>query len=383
MHLRPWTTSSRRPPRPRSGSRAPTRHAYLVAKDEHGADVVTHQCLVWSTGRIVRQYERRRRLLHGPCQKRSTRARPTTSTTRARTVSTGKLLAELRAREKALKTDPARLEYVKQYRAFLEPAKTLHRVPDQAPRRSERRMRRALLDGPRGLLRRPQEADHRGVHRRLRGRAHRRAHRQGEGRREHGGAPRVFDDAEASPWDGTGPYLERILRHHLRHGSWNRAEAEIEKFVMSLALRESKGQPDARPQAPPHAAEDVLREAQEVRTGGTPVSDTETPELFPGVYPEDGVPRIEGLAAPRGRLRHGDHSPRRPARRHALHDRRGGARLRDHGPRERRLPRDPPGGVLRLRALGPHSRSSAASSSGARRRRASSRRPGSARRRAT
>src|SRR5581483_7731747 len=49
-------------------TRADRGHAYLVAKDEHGEDVVTHQCLAWSSGRIVRQYERRRRLLHGPCQ---------------------------------------------------------------------------------------------------------------------------------------------------------------------------------------------------------------------------------------------------------------------------------------------------------------------------
>src|SRR5581483_10463446 len=57
--------------------------------------------------------------------------------------------------------------------------------------------------------------------------------------------PRVFDEAEASPWDGTGPYLERILRHHLRRGSWNRAADEIEKLVMTVALREAKGSPTA------------------------------------------------------------------------------------------------------------------------------------------
>ncbi|HZU97044.1 MAG TPA: GAF domain-containing protein, partial [Planctomycetota bacterium] len=49
-------------------TRADRGHVYLVARDEKGGEVVTHQCLVWADGRIVRQYERRRRLLHGPCQ---------------------------------------------------------------------------------------------------------------------------------------------------------------------------------------------------------------------------------------------------------------------------------------------------------------------------
>src|SRR5688572_18263842 len=86
-------------------TRADRGHAYLVSKDDDGADVVTHQCLVWSSGRIVRQYERRRRLLHGPCQEALREGKSyyvhDASTNRLHR----ELLAELRAREKALKAD--------------------------------------------------------------------------------------------------------------------------------------------------------------------------------------------------------------------------------------------------------------------------------------
>jgi hypothetical protein len=224
-------------------TRADRGHAYLVSKDEQGDDVVTHQCLVWSDGKIVRQYERRRRLLHGPCQEAIREGRMYYVHDAATNRLHKDLLAELRAREKALAKDPARKAYVHQYRSFLEPAKSYIACPVKRPGgasvgcvalySTEREdyfgvlkkriieeyiddfagaLIVALIDKARGAE--PDEAP-----------------------------PRVFDDAEGSPWDGTGPYLERILRHHLRKGSWNRAESEIEKFLIGLALEKSGGSP--------------------------------------------------------------------------------------------------------------------------------------------
>ncbi|MEZ0227797.1 MAG: GAF domain-containing protein [Planctomycetota bacterium] len=224
-------------------TRADRGHAYLVSKDDDGADVVTHQCLVWSSGRIVRQYERRRRLLHGPCQEALREGKSyyvhDASTNRLH----GELLSELRAREKALRKEPERLEYVKEYRSFLEPAKSYIACPIKRPGGAsvgcvalysteredffgvlKKRIIEEYIDDFAGALIVALVDKARGA-----------------GSTD--APPRVFDEDERSIWDGTGPYLERILRHHLRRGSWNRAEAEIEKFVMSLVLRESGGSP--------------------------------------------------------------------------------------------------------------------------------------------
>jgi GAF domain-containing protein len=218
-------------------------HAYLVAKDEDGADVVTHQCLVWSDGTIVRQYERRRRLLHGPCQEAIREGRMYYVHDAATNRLHRELLAELRAREKALRKEPERLEYVKQYRAFLEPARSYIACPVKRPGGAsvgcvalysteredffgvlKKRIIEEYLDNFADALIVALIDKARGA--------------------ESTDAPaRVFDDADASPWDGTGPYLERILRHHLRRGSWNHAQSEIEKFLMELALRRSDGSP--------------------------------------------------------------------------------------------------------------------------------------------
>lgn len=224
-------------------TRADRGHAYLVSKDEDGADVVTHQCLVWSDGKIVRQYERRRRLLHGPCQQALREGRSyyvhDASTNRLH----GELLAELRAREKALRKDAARHEYVKQYRAFLEPAKSYIACPIKRPG-GESRGCVALYSTERedffGVLKKRIIEEYIDD---FAGALIVALVDKARGFESSEAPPRVFDEDEPSPWDGTGPYLERILRHHLRNGSWNRAEAELEKFVMSLALRETGGSP--------------------------------------------------------------------------------------------------------------------------------------------
>lgn len=225
-------------------TRADRGHAYLVSKDENGEDVVTHQCLVREDGTILRQYERRRRLIHGPCQEAMREGRMYYVHDAATNRLHRELLDELRARERALKGDKERLEYVRQYRAFLEPAKSYIACPIQRPGGAsvgcvalystqredffgvlKKRIIEEYLDNFAGALIVALIDKARGAE----------------------VAPevpaRVFDDADGSPWDGTGPYIERILRHHLRHGTWNRAESEVEKFLIQLALRRSGGSP--------------------------------------------------------------------------------------------------------------------------------------------
>jgi hypothetical protein len=225
-------------------TRADRGHAYLVARDE-GQDVVTHQCLVWKDGTIVRQYDRRRRLLHGPCQEAVREGRMYYVHDAATNRLHRELLRELAAREKALKGgDRLKREYVRQYRAFLEPARSYIAVPIKRPGGAsvgclalysteredffgvlKKRIIEEYLDDFAGALIVALIDKARGVP-------------------EVAAPPRIFDEnAEASPWDGTGPYLERILRHGLRHGSWNRAAREIERFLMELALQRSAGHP--------------------------------------------------------------------------------------------------------------------------------------------
>src|SRR5947209_5962184 len=95
-------------------TRADRGHAYLVSKDPDGTEIVTHQCLLWNDGRIVRQYERRRRLLQGPCQEALREGRMyyvhDASTNRQHLA----LLKELAARDRALKGDRERREYVRE-----------------------------------------------------------------------------------------------------------------------------------------------------------------------------------------------------------------------------------------------------------------------------
>ncbi len=223
-------------------TRADRGNAYLVAKDGD-EEVVTHQCLVWADGTIVRQYERRRRLLHGPCQEAIREGRMYYVHDAATNRLHGELLGELRAREKALKGDKARVEYVRQYRSFLEPARSYIACPIKRPGGAsvgcvalysteredffgvlKKRIIEEYLDNFADALIVALIDKARGAE-------------------SKDAPPRVFDDREGSPWDGTGPYLERILRHNLRHGSWNRAESEIEKFLIELALKRCDGSP--------------------------------------------------------------------------------------------------------------------------------------------
>ena len=222
-------------------------HAYLVARDESGLDVVTHQCLVHADGTIVRQYERRRRLVPGPCQEAIREGRMYYVHDAATNRLHRDLLRALAVREKALadEGDPLRLAYVQQYRAFLAPAKSYIAVPIKRPG-GEPVGCVALYSTERedffGVMKKriiEEYLDHfaNALIVALIDKA-----RGAEPRRE---SPRVFDDADASPWDGTGPYLERILREHLRRGSWNGALTEIERWLMELALRHAGGRPTA------------------------------------------------------------------------------------------------------------------------------------------
>jgi GAF domain-containing protein len=223
-------------------------HVYLVARDEHGEDVVTHQCLVWADGTIVRQYERRRRLLHGPCQEAVREGRSVYVHDAATNRLHRELLRELGARERALAGDRLRREYVRQYRSFLEPARSYIAVPIKRPGGSpvgvvalysteredffgvlKKRIIEEYLDNFAGALIVALIEKARGA--------------GADDDTRETPTPRVFDDSEGSPWDGTGPYLERLLRHHLRLGSWNRAASEIERFLMELALKRSGGHP--------------------------------------------------------------------------------------------------------------------------------------------
>src|SRR5579872_6629130 len=224
-------------------TRADRGHVYLVAKDEKGGEVVTHQCLVWADGRIVRQYERRRRLLHGPCQEAMREGRMYYVHDAATNPLHRDLLKELRAREKALKGDPARLAYVKEYRAFLEPVRSYIACPVKRPG-GESQGCVALYSTERedffGVLKKriiEEYLDN------FAGQLIVALIDKARGAETEDAPPRVFDDADASPWDGTGPYIERLLRHHLRKGTWSRAQSEVEKYLMKLALERSGGRP--------------------------------------------------------------------------------------------------------------------------------------------
>jgi hypothetical protein len=218
-------------------------HAYLTARDETGTPVVTHQCLVYSDGTIVRQYERRRRLLHGPCQEAMLEGRMYYVHDAATNRLHQQLLAELDSHRRALRGDRLRHEYVEEYHAFLSPAKSYIAVPVRRPGEPavgcvalysieredyfgvlKKRIIEEYLDNFAGAL----------IVALI---------EKAEGAAPAAAPPRLFDDTEGSPWDGTGPYLERLLRHHLRHGSWNRAASEMERFLIELALRRVGGHP--------------------------------------------------------------------------------------------------------------------------------------------
>ncbi|MBI3726026.1 GAF domain-containing protein [bacterium] len=224
-------------------TRADQGHAYLVATEDDGTEVVTHQCLVLPEGGIVRQYERRRRLLEGPCQEAIREGRMyyvhDASTNRLHQ----DLLRALEARTREIRGDRLRLEYARQYLAFLKPARSYIAVPIKRPGGEavgcvalysteredffgvlKKRIIEEYLDNFAGALIVALIEKARGAQLPT-------------------APPRVFDDSEGSPWDGTGPYLERLLRHHLRRGSWNRALSEVERFMIELALRRSRGHP--------------------------------------------------------------------------------------------------------------------------------------------
>jgi hypothetical protein len=218
-------------------------HAYLVARDEEDRPVVTHQCLAWSDGSIVRQYERARRLLDGPCQQAIREGRTVYVHDAGTNPLHQKLLRELRAREKALKGDRLRLEYVQRYREFLEPAKSYLAVPIKRPGGEPVgvvALYSTATEDFFGVLRKRiiEEYLDNFANALITALIDKAAHVDVEA-----APPRVFDEDEASPWDGTGPYLERLVRHHLRRGSWNRAISEIERFLLTLALRRSGGRP--------------------------------------------------------------------------------------------------------------------------------------------
>lgn len=224
-------------------TRADRGHAYLVAR-EGNETFVTHQCLVRSDGAIVRQYDRRRRLVDGPCQQSIREGRMYYVHDAATNALHQGLLRALAARERALKGDKARREYVHDYRMFLAPARSYIACPIKRPGGAaigclalysteredffgvlKKRIIEEYLDDFASALIVALIEKARGA--------------------EVGPAPppRVFDDGEASPWDGTGPYLERIVRHHLRRGSWNRAMSELERWLMTLALERADGHP--------------------------------------------------------------------------------------------------------------------------------------------
>jgi hypothetical protein len=224
-------------------TRADRGHAYLVARDGHET-VVTHQCLVHADGSIVRQYDRRRRLVDGPCQESIREGRMYYVHDASTNALHRQLLATLAARERALGSDKLRREYVHQYRAFLEPARSYIACPIKRPGGAaigclalysteredffgvlKKRIIEEYLDDFASALIVALIDKARGAE------------------AEPAPPPRVFDDGEASPWDGTGPYLERIVRHHLRRGSWNRAMSEVERWLMKLALERAGGHP--------------------------------------------------------------------------------------------------------------------------------------------
>lgn len=226
-----------------SFTHADRAHAYLVAQEEDGTDIVTHQCLVYQDGQIVRQYERRRRLLYGPCQEAMNEGRMYYVHDAATNRLHQDLLRTLERVRRALRGDRLRREYAEQYHAFLAPAKSYIAVPIKRPGG------RAV--GCVGLYSTSRE-DFFGVLKKriieeyldnFAGALIVALIEKARGGEPAAAPPRVFDDAEGTPWDGTGVYLERLLRHHLRRGSWNRASSEIERFLIELALKRSGGHP--------------------------------------------------------------------------------------------------------------------------------------------
>ena len=97
-------------------------HAYLVRRDGDNFRV-TYQCLVHPDGSVVRQKERDRSALVGPCHRALKEVRTIYVHDARANLLHQELLRDLATRAEAA-TDPIRREYILQYRRFLEPARS-------------------------------------------------------------------------------------------------------------------------------------------------------------------------------------------------------------------------------------------------------------------
>lgn len=235
-------------------TRADAGHMYLIRYT--GNDyVVTHQCLTTSKGRLIRQYREDRRALEGPCQESVRQGRMyyvhDAGSNRLHQVLM-RQLHEALEREGGL--DSLKARYVREYIDFLAQARSYVAVPIKR------------LDGqPMGVLglfsyhledffatmeRRIIEEYMNnfasGLILALIAKAGAGDPRLGQ-IIEDGAAPlaiegvdfqpgRIFDTVEESVFDGTGPYLEMILKSIPTAATWNDVVERIERFVINHLL---------------------------------------------------------------------------------------------------------------------------------------------------